>query len=147
MTDDEVHRWKAEIETDQIKCFVTLGSDIESYFLNIEHLAFLSNHSVEDISAFMDNILRTNSGDIRNSFSNKRREINTRMHRDGGSPPTNELLPANSVPQLEHAVGKFILKKIRGTSLGILGRVLDPITKPNQNLCTDLTDLIESMYD
>lgn len=147
MTDDEVDRWKEKIETDQIKCFVTNGSDIESYYLNPSHLAAVAQVDVENINQFLDELLRENSRDIRNKFASKRREINIGMNRDGGAPRTEDLLPNNDIPSVEHVVGKFLLKKIRSKSNERIGIEIDPICQPQHNLSPELTDMIEQMYN
>ena len=147
MTDDEVDRWKEKMETEQIRCFITSGSDIESYFLDPEHLATIAQVDVNEINGVLAELLRENSSPIREKFTKKRREINISMNRDGGGPETTALLPDNNIPSMEHAVGKFILKKFRGKSHEIFNIEINPISQPQQNLCPELTDLIDQLFE
>jgi len=147
MTDDEVDRWKRQVESESIRCWVTRESDIESYFLSVAHLAAVSGLDPADITQFLNELLRENSRDIRSQFSKKRREVNMQMNRDGGGPATEELLPNDHVPSVEHAVGKFLVKKVRGRSHEVLGREIDPICLPRENLCPELTEVIEQLFE
>ncbi|MEP2301473.1 MAG: AAA family ATPase, partial [Kangiellaceae bacterium] len=130
MTDDEVNNWKERFESDDIRCFVTAGSDVESYYLNLEHLAEISNLAEADITNFINDILQENADEIRSKFRNKRQDINLKFHRDGGGPHTNDLLAINDLTT-NHAVGKFLIKKIRANSAEALGIHIDPICPSN----------------
>lgn len=40
-TDDELLKYRQEIEGNNIYCFITAGSDVESYYISSEHITFL----------------------------------------------------------------------------------------------------------
>ncbi|MEP6149212.1 MAG: hypothetical protein ABJ201_17475, partial [Nisaea sp.] len=84
--------------------------------------------------------------EIRSKFRNKRQDINLKFHRDGGGPHTNDLLAINDLTT-NHAVGKFLIKKIRANSAEALGIHIDPICPSNIELAPDLRELIDSIFE
>ncbi|MFX4223303.1 MAG: ATP-dependent nuclease [Thalassobaculum sp.] len=147
MTDTEVINWKNSIESNNIKCFVTSGPDIESYYLDVDHLVSISNCERSDLENFISILISENESEIRSKFRKKRQEINMKLYRDGGAPVTDHLLDTTTPPQVQHVVGKFLVKKIRERSRDALGVQVEPIRSPSAGLAPDLAAIIGSLFD
>ncbi|WP_417814031.1 AAA family ATPase [Thalassospira alkalitolerans] len=144
MLDNELQEFRDAFENQNIQVFITAGSDIESYFLNTEHIAQVNDVEEQTVSDFIVGCLHENEKEIRKRFVNKRREINTsKIYRDGGAPATEELLPANQAPEIEHVVGKDFCSHLRKFSrdAGIHG--FDPARVSNVIIAPDLVAILE----
>lgn len=143
MRDQELAGFVDSFKRHGCKVFITEGCDIESYFLNLDHLAALSGYSTEKIKMLLDEILLENDGEIRKKFLNKRREINrSNVNQDGGAPPTSDLCPDDQPVNVNHAVGKFIVRMIKNKSKDSFGESLDPISNSGVIISPDLVRLL-----
>jgi hypothetical protein len=106
--------------TDSIKScgaipFITMGCDVESYFLEPQHLANRIGVAVPDVTNWLDDIAREDHMELQHVFTRKRDEIKSSMYRDNTKecPDTFNLL-GKVIPLpagLRH--GKKMLKRVR----------------------------------
>ena len=145
MTDQEVEMWMQDIRRYDVEPFVTCGPDIEAYFLGDVHLSAISGLPIEDVRAFVDNILAEEQDTIRSKFRKARQDINLKMHRDGGGPATDDLWNEFDWPTVSAVTGKFLVKKIRGLSRERLQQYFDPIAVSEGPLAPDLMAILDRL--
>jgi hypothetical protein len=76
MTPDEVNAWKVSIRALGAEPFVTKGCDIESYFVDSEHLAELNgNFPKEEVEILINNVLDAMRSDLVAAYVNGRTEL------------------------------------------------------------------------
>jgi hypothetical protein len=92
MTDSETEDWKSEYSKFDIIPWVTDGSDIESYFCEPGYLAALFNISFEQAESIITACRIETEETMRAKFGEKRKQINKRYEKSGGSPVTDDLI-------------------------------------------------------
>ena len=126
MTDVEA-QWVSElIEGSGAIPFITEGSDIESYFINPEHLAVLLNEDVQSIIDWQTDIARNNHNELFHKFTRKRDELKQLYRKRNDEPPETLVLIGTDNPlPLEKRVGKLMLRKIRADMQGRFEKTVD----------------------
>lgn len=117
MTDSEVEKITRRIEDANAIPFITRGSDIESYFVNPEHIANVIAESVESISEWINQLAIENHVKIQQEFTRKRDEIKQKLYtRDNVQHcPDSLSICGQTIPFPEGVrKGKTILKMING---------------------------------
>lgn len=75
-TDDEADNFKRTIEKAKIFCFLTTGTDIESHFINVEHINYLYPElKIDKIQEIIDNCTKKTKENSKKKFINSRTEI------------------------------------------------------------------------
>lgn len=117
--------------------FITSGSDIESYFINSNHIGSICNLETPYVENWLSDLARLHHNDIQLQFTRKRDDIKLKMYRNNQSncPDTISLI-GNSIPlEDEKRKGKFMLKKIRGSMQDKVGRQVDLKTASQALTC------------
>jgi AAA15 family ATPase/GTPase len=148
MTEEETKILKERIQGNKTFIFVTRGADVESYFVQKEHLAELFSKPVEEIEKMLINIATENHVKIQETFSNKRREIGySFIYRDKNrnQPNLYELFGTTLPTNLCNITGKYMLKKINEAMNGIKQERID-LTQETKFLITDeLQDILRQI--
>jgi energy-coupling factor transporter ATP-binding protein EcfA2 len=129
MTDSEVSVIKGKISSSGATPFITDGCDLESYFLEPDHLALLLNVDNNMVEDWLNTIAQSNHAQLQHSFTRKRDDIKKLLYRDSPETCPNTLaLIGNDIPlpsQLRH--GKELLKKARKEMHSHFSKTIDPI--------------------
>jgi hypothetical protein len=148
MTDDEVTKVEQKVAGTSTIPFVTLGSDMESYFLNPSHLAEIIGVSVADIESWLNELATVNHVDIQEKFHNKRREIEySFLYRESRDKcPAFLDLFGRAVPTpSENRLGKFMLKKARGDLHKKFGSNADILQNSSHLQINKLQDILKQL--
>lgn len=126
MTDDE-EQWIAKLIED---CgaipFITEGSDIESYYIDPEHLADLLEEETDQIIIWQNELAQENHNELIHKFSRKRDELKyLYKKKDGNLPDTLGLIGNDNPLPSDKRVGKFMLRKIRSNMHDRFGKTVD----------------------
>ncbi|TCZ64023.1 AAA family ATPase [Roseicella aquatilis] len=118
MNDDEVVRLQAKYaleQTPNLRLFVTRGSDVEAYFCDPEHLAHVTGKPVDEMRTLVESVVQEEMISFVLNFREKREEIKRDLYKKDpdACPATDTLVAGNQIP-IEKAVGKLLLKKVRG---------------------------------
>lgn len=119
MTDDEANYIKGKISSKNLSHFITDGSDIESYFTSISHIASSFGKSNEFVESWINEIINNNYEYFLERFKNKREEAKkSKYYREaspGILPPNYEDLLTDGNIGINNVTGKDLLCKIRET--------------------------------
>ena len=148
MTDAEVERLRKKYALDKtpnMRLFITRGCDIESYFVNPDHLAAATGKTSEEMRILIETILQTNMVDFVLAFREKREEIKRNIYKDDqeSCPSTGSFISGSEI-SIEQAVTKTLFKLVRARlqSDGINGGVL---SKPSTALVdTEIQEIFSS---
>lgn len=96
--------------------FITEGSDIESYFVDPEHIGNLLEEPADDVNEWLSEIAQENHNELAHKFSRKRDDAKFKLYKrnEGDPPPTLNLMGPNVPLEPEKRLGKFMLRKVRG---------------------------------
>lgn len=146
MTAEEVTETKDKIIAGGAIPFISAGSDIESYFANIRHVAALSGRNDDFIREWFDEILTEYHVDIQGAFFTKREDIKNTLYRGRVNlcPRPLDLFGRNMPTSLDNVKGKFLLKKIRGAMQHKLGAQLDIAVFTEFLIVPELTNILEN---
>lgn len=126
MTGDEKQWISRLIEDCGAIPFITEGSDIESYYIDPEHLASLLEEESNQIIAWQDELAQENHNELIHKFSRKRDELKYLYKKRDENPPDTLGLIGNDNPlPLDKRVGKFMLRKIRSDMHNRFGKTVD----------------------
>ncbi|MCU7886747.1 MAG: ATP-binding protein, partial [Candidatus Thiodiazotropha sp. (ex Lucinoma annulata)] len=126
MTDDEEQWVSALIDESGAIPFITEGSDVESYYINPEHLATLLEEDPQDIANWQTEIAQTNHNELLHKFTRKRDELKQLYRKRDINPPDTLALIGNDNPvPPEKRVGKYMLRKIRADMHTRYGKTVD----------------------
>ena len=149
MTDKEVQWVKETIEEKGVTAFITDGSDIEDYFVEVNHLCALLedqgiNVSAKEMEDWLDDIATKYHNDLQHRFTRKRDDLK-HLYRSGrGKPPkTRKLLGTNNPLESHKRVGKFMVRKIRHDSLEKFNFQLNPIELSSRLQADSLNHLLK----
>jgi hypothetical protein len=117
MSDDEIDRLTRKYRLDRspnMRLFITRGSDVESYFVQPDHLAAVTGSTPADERLMLEDVMQQDMNAFVFAFRDKREEIKRDLYRADpeNCPAVADLAPGNQLP-LEKAVGKMLLKKAR----------------------------------
>lgn len=145
MTHGEVGRVADNIKTCGAIPFITGGCDIESYFLNPDHLSSLVGIPVADVLGWLDEIALSEHMELQHVFTRKRDEVKGALYRGNHKdcPDTIGLL-GNVIPlppQLRH--GKKILKRVRAGLKAKFAVVTEVVAPSPALLCPLLREILE----
>lgn len=115
LTDVEVGWISEKISNSGAHPFITEGCDIESYFIDPEHLAEVLDEDVEDIEEWLDDIATKYHNRLLHKFSRKRDDAKYLYRNKAEEPPETLVLLGEDNPlPPEKRLGKFMSKKVRG---------------------------------
>jgi energy-coupling factor transporter ATP-binding protein EcfA2 len=131
MTDDEVQVVTERIEQSGGIPFVTERSDVESYFLNPDHLAARLGIGGQDVAQWLDEIATDDHVELQHSFMRKRDDVKKLLYRGNPNdcPDTLGLLGAVIPLPQDRRHGKKMLKKVRAgmhRKFGVTVEVVEP---------------------
>jgi ABC-type cobalamin/Fe3+-siderophores transport system ATPase subunit len=112
MTDDETERWKNLYKTDGTFSWVTIGSDVEAYFCQAQHLSRLYGISVEEAETWRNEAALAVS-QARDAFLEKRKVIVRILWPNGGSPNAEELWENEGKTSPDFRVGKKLHSSLK----------------------------------
>jgi ABC-type dipeptide/oligopeptide/nickel transport system ATPase component len=118
LTDQEVAIVRQKIETSSATCFITEGSDIETYFISPNHLATLLQVDQQAIVDWLNEMATAHHNELAHAFTRKRDEAKQLLHRaNPNNCPATLTLLGNAIPlPPENRRGKDMLSLIRGAS-------------------------------
>lgn len=126
MTDIEVGWVSDRIEKSGAIPFITEGSDIESYFIDSNHLAALLGVSIDEIETWQNEIATKFHNEVMHKFTRKRDEAKTLYkNRDEKPPETLNLIGEDMPLPQDKRLGKYMLSKLRGTMYGKFSKNVD----------------------
>lgn len=111
LTDSEVESWANEYRKHKITTWVTEGSDVQSYFCDPGYLSTIYSKPYNDAKMLVDTIIATNRKEYEKVFANKRKNINSRYDKTGGSPVTADLI--SNWPFYKWTKGKDMIGDVR----------------------------------
>lgn len=115
MTDEETGWVRQQIEGAGAIPFITEGSDIESYFIDCNHLATLLNEDDETIVSWLHEIAVESHNELMHKFTRKRDDAKVLYRNRPNQPPDTLALIGNDNPLSEDKrLGKYMLRKVRG---------------------------------
>ncbi len=117
MTDEEVGRVRDQITAQGAIPFVTSGSDIESYFCTPGHLSERIGRPEAEINVWISDLINQNQVEIQHAFTRKRDELKYLLYKNQHpvEPPDTLALLGQAPFASDKVVGKFLLKKLRGS--------------------------------
>lgn len=115
MESDEAQRVIKNIESCGAIPFITIGCDIESYFLNPKHLAARIGVKEADVVTWLDDLAASEHNELQHAFTRKRDEIKASLYRGDSNacPDTLHLLGKVNPLPAEKRHGKKMLKLVR----------------------------------
>lgn len=129
LNDNEINTWGREYTNRGMSIFCPRLNDIESHFVDVDHIARVYEQSLEDVTEQVDIIRNNIAVEMRGKFREKRREAIAKFWRDGGGPATDELWPENEPMTDERMLGKIVIKKLNeelpkvfGSRKNLMGR-------------------------
>lgn len=126
MTNEEIGWIEQEIKSCGAIPFITEGSDIEYYFQVSEHLAKLLGTNVDEIDTWKDEIAQVEHNNLVHSFLRKRDEAKRLYRNREENPPDSKTMLGTEVPlPQEKRLGKYMLRKLRGTMHKRFGTTVD----------------------
>jgi energy-coupling factor transporter ATP-binding protein EcfA2 len=142
MTNDEVN-WTTQIigSTGAIP-FITEGVDIESYFQVSEHLAALLEVELEEINDWKTEIARRAHNELVHKYLRKRDEARALYRNRLENPPDSMSMLGTEAPLPEEKrLGKYMLRKLRGSMQDRFCRTVDLNTRSDWLFSKELADL------
>jgi hypothetical protein len=144
ITDEEVGWTEQLIESCGAIPFITEGSDIEYYFQVSEHLAELLDTGVEEIDAWKDEIAQVEHNSLMHKYLRKRDEAKGLYRNRAENPPDSMAMLGTDVPLPEEKrLGKYMLRKLRGSMHGKFGTTVDVKTATDYLWSEELSNLRE----
>ncbi|GAA3708174.1 hypothetical protein GCM10022268_16890 [Sphingomonas cynarae] len=141
-SDDEVADWRQSYTNHGIEPWVTDGSDIEMYFCSPHYISTLYGISFSDAEAAIESVINTNLTKLKSEFLEKRKQINKRYEKTGGSPSSETLM--NDWHWSKWVKGKTLISKIRDWAKNA-GYDEKLIGRSDENIVTAI-DLIRQLY-
>lgn len=140
MTATEVVKIEEKIKSAKAIPFITRNCDVESYFVEPEHIAITLGTTNSEAAAWVEAMARHEHVALQHAFMRKRDEIKNSMYRGRThEAPDTLTLCGTSIPlPIEFRLGKEMLRRCR-SALQIHKRAGD-LTKPTESL--DVSDLI-----
>jgi len=135
LTDQESELVENKIAKSGAIPFITEGSDVESYYVNGQHLAERLDRPVDEIQTWLTEVAQGNHNELQHSFTRKRDAVKALLYRANPNecPGTLALL-GNVVPLPEaKRCGKNMLAKVQNGMHEKFGQVPD-ILQPTQHL-------------
>lgn len=145
MTDDEIKLIEQKISECGAVPYMTEGSDIESHFLNPEHIASLTEKDVAEVTTWLSEIALTEHVHLQHEFTRKRDEIKNLLYRKSPEkyPNTLQLLGTDVPLSPEKRLGKYMLRKARGCIQTFAGKAID-LTTPSNALQSNALSAIKA---
>ena len=143
MTSEEVARIESKIRDVNAIPFITTGSDIESYFIDEDHLAEILGTEVDEVNIWIHEIATNYHTRIQHEFTRKRDEVKRKLYRfNPDECPDTIRLIGNDVPLARNKrKGKFMIRKIRGNMQSKFGRQVDIATASEYLNCPVLQEI------
>jgi ABC-type multidrug transport system ATPase subunit len=151
MTDDEVQVIKTKVEEEEQLLWVTDDCDVEAYFTTVEHIAEITEKTIDEVIEWQNAFLVENHVEIQHKFEEKRKVICTTMYNSDGklkkkkeiSRPSFATLFGNTVPtSRQNVVGKFMLKKCNENMSKLCNCKVDLLRKTDALIIASLQDVI-----
>ncbi|MBP0597733.1 AAA family ATPase [Herbaspirillum sp. LeCh32-8] len=117
MTDQEVSEVSKKILAVGATPFITEGSDVESYFLNPEHLATLLQADIAAVVKWLDDLAKGSHNDLVATFIQKRSEVVQQHYKNNRdkAPSATDLMSKEIPLPASQRRGKDMLAKARNS--------------------------------
>lgn len=147
LTDDELASWRQGYLDHGIVPWVTRFSDLEAYFCQPAYVASLYEFDEVRAQQLFDEVIDEERASFEQKFANKRKEINRRYEKTGGSPVTSDLI--ESTEFLCWIRGKDLRAKLRAKVRSAEGVDEKLIGKANEGhvVANDLIELISKLLN
>lgn len=122
---------EAQIIVDRIEsvgaiCFITEGSDIESYFIGAHHLGELLEEDPAVVDVWLNELAQEIHNDLSLTFGRKREAIKQLLYKKNPNFPDTGKLMGKKIPLPEkNRKGKDMLKVIRADMHARFGKTVD----------------------
>jgi hypothetical protein len=143
-SDDEVADWRQAYLNHQITPWVTDGSDLEMYFCSAHYISSLYELNFSDAEAAVGKVIADNIDRLKDEFLEKRKQINRKYEKTGGSPSSEALI--HDWHWSKWIKGKSLMPKLRswardaGHDEKLIGRSNDTF-----NTAPDLLSLLNKI--
>jgi energy-coupling factor transporter ATP-binding protein EcfA2 len=145
MTVEECESWKRLYSAPNTHTWCTSSVDAEAYFCQPEYISNLYNVTIEQATEWIDTAANNVTG-AKDKFFEKRKVINSLLHRDGGSPESLALWNSASGQTRQTVLGKKLLAALKPIvkTAGKDDKLLDRFVIPsNFTLAPDLRTVLE----
>lgn len=131
LTTDETEELKKKIELCGALAFITEGSDIESYFVEPEHIAELLDEDPALIEEWLDELALSKHNKLTHKFSRKRDEAKKKLYKNANAPDTLELMGDQVPLPPDKRLGKFMLSLARSSMNARFGKEVNLLADSN----------------
>lgn len=142
LTDEEVLRWGEEYTNRRMVVFCPRLPDIESYYVQAEHLATIYAQPIDQVREVRDAIVAANVDDLRAIFRSKRQDANRKFWVDGAGPATDALWPPDQPASPGTTLGKRLLPRINEEFANQFGRRENLFDQACERLSQELRDFL-----
>lgn len=123
LINEEIKKLEDKILSFGAEPFITEGSDIEAYFINPKHIAYLLSKPEIEVIAWINEIAKEKHNELTHRFSRKRDDAKSKLYKKGENPPETLKLLGETIPlEPKNRVGKIMIGAIRNnihTKFGI----------------------------
>jgi hypothetical protein len=145
MTNDEVERISKRIREADAIPFITKGSDIESYFIEPNHISSLLGEEVSSVIEWIDQLALDNHVLIQQEFLRKRDEIKHKLYSRHDSWPDPISISGTSIPFPPHLrKGKTMIRKINCDMYRRFGKEVNLVQVTPHLKCPELQSLLRN---
>jgi predicted ATPase len=117
LTDDETAKLVEAYEAEGVHLWLPAGSDVESYFCCPSFIELFVQCTSAEATGYVDAVLDKHPVPIREQFNKQRAAHNEELHKQGGSPTSDDVWASFQQRQLKGAKGKFVLGQLK-TAIG-----------------------------
>lgn len=145
MTDEEVELVKSRIATTGARCYITAGSDVESYFVAPAHIAKLLGVETDEVRDWIDSLAQGIHNELSLTFGRKRAEVKNLLYRKNPNDfPDTATLLGKKIPLPEiNRKGKDMLKIVRANIHERFGKTISIETPTVYLKSAELKDLAD----
>ncbi|GAB5507498.1 MAG: hypothetical protein Rhirs2KO_26610 [Rhizobiaceae bacterium] len=109
-TNEELERWFKEYSDLGYGSLISSGVEIENEYIDPANISYVIDVDYDTASEIVSDAIKHNEDELRAKFRSKRQSINITLHKDGGSPSTDDLW--ENLPEYRKFGGKMLLSKI-----------------------------------
>jgi hypothetical protein len=142
-SDNELADWRQSYINHGIEPWVTDGSDVEMYFCSPHYISTLYSLTFAEAEAAIDQVIGINFDKFAAEFLEKRKQINKRYEKTGGSPSSDALI--KEWHWSKWIKGKSLISKLRQWAHSA-GHDEKLIGRSDDNIVTAI-DLIKILYE
>ncbi|HNS86170.1 MAG TPA: AAA family ATPase, partial [Parvularculaceae bacterium] len=114
-SDEELTKWREEFINQGHSVWITQDTEVENYFCSKQYLEAIFDCDHNVASEIFDEAFSNNEPELKEKFTNKRKEINKAIYEKvGGSPKIEELW--ETLPKIHTISGKIFCSKLRAVA-------------------------------